>query len=98
MEAIRPDHYEQASIDCKTAMELAYGPEDTAKYFLINAFKYLWRYKYKNGKEDLVKGLTCVVLAREITYRCDDEAYKEINKKLDNVNAAITAHLKRLGE
>lgn len=96
MEAIRPDHYLQTSIECKTAMEIAYGPEATAMYFLMNAFKYLWRYKYKNGKEDLTKGLTSVVLAREICYRCDEYTAADINKKLDTVNAALTAHLRKL--
>lgn len=50
-----PTHYNDCSVDCITAMECAFGYEKTAIFALLNAFKYLWRHKQKNGLEDLYK-------------------------------------------
>jgi hypothetical protein len=36
-------------------MEMVFGPEAMSWYCLINAFKYMWRWKNKNGVEDLDK-------------------------------------------
>lgn len=51
-----PKHYaDSCSIECIDAMVLAWGFEKVAIYCQINAFKYLWRFKNKNGEEDLDK-------------------------------------------
>lgn len=51
-----PFHYSNScSIECIDAMVLAWGYDYTAVYCQINAFKYLWRWKNKNGEEDLDK-------------------------------------------
>lgn len=51
-----PQHYEgSCSIECIDAMEMSFGLEATLKFAMINAYKYMWRYKQKNGKEDLEK-------------------------------------------
>lgn len=51
-----PSHYaESCSIECIDVMELIFGKETLANYCIVNAFKYIWRYKYKNGVEDLNK-------------------------------------------
>ena len=51
-----PKHYEgSCSIECIDAMRFALGDEGLAFFCAGNAFKYLWRYKFKNGKEDLDK-------------------------------------------
>ena len=49
-----PSHYNQAGIECVDAIKASLGDcyED---YFKGNVMKYLWRYKYKNGIEDLKK-------------------------------------------
>lgn len=52
---IRPNHYKSCSIECIDAMILAFGVEAVAEFCIINAFKYIWRYKDKNGLEDLNK-------------------------------------------
>ena len=50
----RPPHYNQAGIECITAIQAATG--DGFEYYLQgNIMKYLWRYRYKNGIEDLKK-------------------------------------------
>lgn len=51
-----PKHYEgSCSIECIDAMRFALGDEGLAYFCAGNAFKYLWRYKFKNGQEDLDK-------------------------------------------
>lgn len=49
-----PSHYNQAGIECIDAIEAALG--DGFQYYLQgNIMKYVWRYEYKNGVEDLRK-------------------------------------------
>lgn len=52
-----PQHYASGNIECIDAMESAFGPERTAFYCRVNAFKYIWRAGKKEGKllEDLEK-------------------------------------------
>ena len=51
-----PPHYNQKGIECIDAIEAA---TDTGfEYYLQgNIMKYLWRYRYKNGSQDLEKAL-----------------------------------------
>ena len=54
----KPPHYNSAAIECIDAMEaMAEGAKVNphAAYCWQNAFKYLWRWPYKNGLEDLKK-------------------------------------------
>tara|TARA_R100001082_G_scaffold57912_3_gene31978 strand:- start:588 stop:842 length:255 start_codon:yes stop_codon:yes gene_type:complete len=49
-----PPHYNKHGIECITAIEAALG--DGFKFYLQgNILKYMWRYEYKNKKEDLLK-------------------------------------------
>lgn len=51
-----PKHYEgHTSIECIDAMILTFGAKRTAEYCVQNAYKYVWRHKYKNQLEDLKK-------------------------------------------
>lgn len=53
---INPAHYkERTSIECIDAMIMTFGAKRTAEYCVQNAYKYVWRYKYKNRLEDLKK-------------------------------------------
>lgn len=53
---INPAHYkERTSIECIDAMIMTFGVKRTAEYCVQNAYKYVWRYKYKNRLEDLKK-------------------------------------------
>jgi len=49
-----PPHYNQAGIECLDAIGAATG-EGYEYYHQGNIIKYLWRYRYKNGVEDLNK-------------------------------------------
>ena len=49
-----PAHYNQAGIECIEA--IAAATDDGFEYYLQgNIIKYIWRYRYKNGIEDLKK-------------------------------------------
>jgi predicted alternative tryptophan synthase beta-subunit len=49
-----PKHYNQAGIECIEAIEAA--TDDGFEHYLQgNIIKYVWRYRYKNGTEDLQK-------------------------------------------
>lgn len=53
-----PAHYNVAGIECIDAMEAMSEDADLpahAAYCWQNSFKYLWRWPYKNGVEDLKK-------------------------------------------
>lgn len=51
-----PKHYDgHCSIECIDNMRLIFGNQRVTDYCIVNAYKYLSRYKYKNGYEDLKK-------------------------------------------
>ena len=51
-----PKHYNMGKIECIDAVESAItGLEGIEAFCTANAIKYLWRWKYKNGAEDLEK-------------------------------------------
>ena len=51
-----PPHYTQGSIECIDAIKAATeGLDGFEGYCTGNAIKYLWRWKHKNGVEDLKK-------------------------------------------
>ena len=49
-----PKHYNESGIECIDALEAMLG-DGFESYLQGNIAKYLWRYKYKNGVEDLKK-------------------------------------------
>ena len=49
-----PKHYNESGIECIDALEAMLG-KGFESYLQGNIAKYLWRYKYKNGLEDLKK-------------------------------------------
>ena len=49
-----PRHYNESGIECIDALQAMLGDGFEA-YLQGNIAKYLWRYKYKNGAEDLKK-------------------------------------------
>ena len=51
-----PKHYAgSTSLECIECMRVTFGSVATYDFCLGNAFKYLWRYKNKNGAEDIKK-------------------------------------------
>ena len=53
-----PAHYTQGGVECIEAIAAAaIGLEGIEAYCTANAIKYLWRWKRKNGAEDLRKAV-----------------------------------------
>lgn len=69
-----PDHYASSSIECKDAMSSAFGDRSYVYksgneyknvkpicfYWWGCVFKYIWRWRRKNGIEDLKKARKCL--------------------------------------
>ena len=52
---IHPSHYTRGGIECIKAIEASMMPTEFQAYCKGNVMKYIWRYKEKNGLEDLKK-------------------------------------------
>ena len=50
----QPPHYNQDKVECIDAIESA-TDNGFENYLQGNIIKYVWRYRYKNGVEDLEK-------------------------------------------
>lgn len=67
-DSINPKHYQgDGTVDCSWAMESMFVPvenklDGSVFFWWGNAFKYLWRWPLKNGKEDLQKCERCIEL------------------------------------
>lgn len=53
-DAINPEHYKQGGIECIDCIKAALG-ENFIGFLIGNVIKYTYRYKHKNGVEDLRK-------------------------------------------
>jgi hypothetical protein len=51
----KPDHYNKGAIEAIQAIRASMHPQEFKGYLKGNCLKYLWRYEYKNGIEDLKK-------------------------------------------
>lgn len=77
-----PKHYTECSIECIEAMEIAFGYEATFNFCKLNAFKYLWRHKTKNGEEDIKKAFWYVDRAKKYEFWEYDDQILSIEKIL----------------
>ena len=50
-----PEHYNQGHTECIDAIEAMLSQEEYIGYLRGNSMKYRWRFRYKNGHEDLNK-------------------------------------------
>ena len=50
-----PNHYETGKFECIDVMQEVIGIEAVKDFCVCNAFKYIYRHRRKNGKEDLEK-------------------------------------------
>lgn len=56
VDPINPNHYKNStSLECIEAMEIIFGAKAVIDFCICNAWKYIWRWKNKNGFEDLDK-------------------------------------------
>tara|TARA_A200000159_G_C7322013_1_gene339276 strand:- start:191 stop:517 length:327 start_codon:yes stop_codon:yes gene_type:complete len=68
-----PPHYNKAGIECIDAIAAATG-DGYEHYLQGNIMKYLWRYRYKNGTEDLKKAQWYLNKLIEEVEGCYDES------------------------
>ena len=50
-----PRHYNQGGIECIDSIQAMLNKEEFIGYLRGNSHKYRWRFRYKNGIEDLRK-------------------------------------------
>ena len=50
-----PPHYNKGGIECIDAIEAMLTQEEFIGYLRGNSLKYRWRFRYKNGVQDLEK-------------------------------------------
>lgn len=64
---INPNHYKNStSLECIEVMLMYYGNDIVIAFCLCNASKYIWRWKNKNGIEDLKKAEWYIEKGREL--------------------------------
>ena len=68
-----PPHYNKTGIECIDAIAAATG-DGYDHYLQGNIMKYLWRYRYKNGTEDLNKAQWYLTKLIEEVEGCYDES------------------------
>lgn len=76
----RPEHYNKNGIECIQAIEASMTKEEFEGALKANVIKYLWRYKYKNGIEDLKKAqwyLTKLIETSNKKYERETQISKE---------------------
>ena len=52
-----PPHYNQGGVECIEAIESMLSVEEFIGYLRGNSIKYRWRFRYKNGLQDLEKAM-----------------------------------------
>ena len=91
MSNIRPEHYKNCSLECWDAMKLVLGTDGFISFCLGNAFKYLWRHEYRNGKEDILKA--GIYLGRARKY-INDDSYLDTKDQLKQLTDLYQEKLK----
>lgn len=98
-----PKHYAgSTSLECIECMRIAMGATAVHNFCLCNAFKYLWRYKNKNGKEDVSKAKWYLdYVMHDIERGGDDNVSDEVLKmylRLEDLYIDITDRIANGGE
>lgn len=52
---VNPSHYKAGKYECINVMIAIFGKEAVKIFCILNAFKYIFRFKNKNGLEDIKK-------------------------------------------
>ena len=82
-----PQHYAgSTSLECIECMRVTFGAKAVYDFCLCNAFKYLWRYKNKNGEEDIKKARWYLDYVQHDIERDGDYVPDEIHKMYERLN------------
>lgn len=81
-----PSHYTSGcGFECIEMMEMVFGKEAVIDYCVVNAFKYIWRHKQKNGTEDIAKAEWYLKYASKLTEGGLRRHLTAINKMTDHI-------------
>ena len=81
-----PAHYiSGCGFECIEMMEMVFGKEAVIDYCVVNAFKYIWRHKQKNGTEDIAKAEWYLKYACKLTEGGLRRHLTAINKMTDHI-------------
>lgn len=78
-----PTHYTECSLECIDVMLAVFGRKAVTDFCIINAFKYMWRYEYKNGLEDLQKAERYLAMATTFQMGDAEQENRIINMKAE---------------
>ena len=81
-----PEHYTEGDIECIDAIEASMSPTEFQGYCKGNALKYIWRYRHKNGLEDLHKAEVYLKWLTESLGE-EDRVVKDFNEIMEWKNA-----------
>ena len=82
-----PRHYAgSTSLECIECMRVTFGAKAVYDFCLCNSFKYLWRYKNKNGEEDIKKARWYLDYVQHDIERDGDYVPDEVHKMYGRVN------------
>lgn len=74
---IEPGHYIKNGISCAEAIEAMCGHSGTIAFWEGTILAYLWRWREKNGVQDLQKAKRCIDFLIELVEREDSDARAE---------------------
>lgn len=84
-----PKHYKETSLECIETMTIAFGANEIANYCCVNAYKYLFRYRTKNGLEDLKKANWYLDKCHELCVEYTEAFPKQYNELVRILNSHI---------
>lgn len=91
---INPNHYKsETSLECIEAMQIAFGNDVVIDFCLCNAWKYIWRWKNKNGIEDLAKAQWYIEKGRELSVYDYEFESTNIHQRFDSMADYINSNL-----
>ena len=81
-----PVHYtDGCGFECIEMMEMVFGKDAVIDFCILNAFKYIWRHKQKNGTEDIAKAEWYLKYACKLTEGGLKRHLTAINKMTDHI-------------
>ena len=81
-----PAHYTTGcGFECIEMMEIVFGKEAVIDYCVVNAFKFIWRHKQKNGTEDIAKAEWYLKYTCKLTEGGLRRHLTAINKMTDHI-------------
>lgn len=63
-----PAHYNQGKFECIDVMKDVFGKQAVADFCILNAFKYIYRHRSKDGVNDIKKAEWYLKKYREVFY------------------------------